>query len=158
MAESVVSELDLAELFEQIARQVNPKVAGTWIASYLKKTLNYSNLRFRESGLKKEWITSLLNMFERGEITDRNAEMAIRFMVEDKQPPEQVIRKHNLGKAKTNVDAAIKKVISKNKQAADDYKKGEEKALHFLVGQAMKETKGRVDANEIKKALVKMIK
>lgn len=161
VAESVVSELDLAELFEQIAKQVNPKVAGTWIAGYLKKTLNYNGMRFRESGLQKEWITSLLNMFEHGEITDRNAEMAIRFMVEEKQSPETIIKKHRLGKAgkgAPDLDAAVKKVLVKNKQAADDYRKGEQKALHFLVGQAMKETKGRVDANEIKKAMIKLMK
>jgi aspartyl-tRNA(Asn)/glutamyl-tRNA(Gln) amidotransferase subunit B len=161
VAESVVSELDLAELFEQIAKQVSPKIAGSWISGYLKKTLNYNNLRFKESGLKKEWIISLLKMFEAGKITDRNAEMAIRFMVDEKHPPETVIKKHKLGKAskgELDLDAIVKKVIDKNKQAAVDYKKGEQKALHFLVGQAMRETRGQADANDIKKAVLKRLK
>jgi aspartyl-tRNA(Asn)/glutamyl-tRNA(Gln) amidotransferase subunit B len=155
VAESVVSELDLAELFEQIARKVSPKLAGTWISGYLKKTLNWHNLRFRESGLRKEWVISLLRMFEANRITDRNAEMVIRYMVEEKQPPERIIREHKLGKVALDLGSIVKRVLEKNKQAVKDYKAGEEKALHFLVGQVMRETKGQVDANEIKKAILK---
>lgn len=155
VAESVISELDLAELFEQIAKKVSPKLAGTWVSGYLKKTLNWHNLRFRESGLKKEWIISLLKMFESGRITDRNAEMVIRYMVEDKQPPEKIIKKHKLGKAALDLDSIVKRVLEKNMQAVKDYKAGEEKALHFLVGQVMREAKGQVDAQDIRKAILK---
>jgi len=157
VAESVVSELDLAELFEQVAKQVNPRIAGSWIAGYLKKTMNWNNVRFRESGLKKEWIMGLLKLFEAGRITDRNAEMAIRKMVEEKQPPEAVIRKHKLGKQEVDLGAVVKKVLDSNRQAVQDFGKGEQKALHFLVGQCMRETRGQVDANDIKKAIVKTI-
>ncbi len=158
VAESIVSELDLAELFEQIASDINPKVAGSWISGYLKKTLNYNNLKFRESGLKKEWVTGLLRMFEKGKITDRNAEMAIRFMVEEKQPPEKVIRKHNLEKTRIDLGKIVRDVMARNGKAVDDYRKGEEKSLHFLVGQCMKETRGQADANDIKKALLGALK
>ncbi len=158
VAESVISELDLAELFEQIAKRVSPKLAGTWISGYLKKTLNWHNLRFRESGLRKEWVISLLKMFESGRITDRNAEMVIRYMVEEKRPPEKIIKKHSLGKAALDLDAVVKKVLEKNKKAAEDYRKGEKKALHFLVGQCMKETRGQADANEIKKSILRLLK
>ena len=158
VAESVVSELDLAELFEQIASEVNPKVAGTWIAGYLKKTLNYNNLRFRESGLKKEWIISLLRVFEAGKITDRNAEMAIRHMVEEKQPPEKIIKEHKLGKARVGLEKIIQRVLKENERAVKDYGSGEKKDLHFLVGLIMKETKGQVDAKKIKKVVLRLLK
>lgn len=155
VVESVVSELDLAELFEQIARKVNPKLAGTWVSGYLKKTLNWHNMRFRESGLRKEWVISLLRMFESGRITDRNAEMVIRYMIEEKQPPERIIKEHRLGKAALDLGSIVKRVLEKNKQAVKDYRAGEEKALHFLVGQVMRDAKGQVDAQDIRKAILK---
>lgn len=158
VAESIVSELELGELFEEISKLVSPKIAGPWIAGYLKKTLNYKNLRFRNSGLKKEWITELLTLFEKGKITDRNAEMAIRLMVKEKLPAGNIISRHNLAKTKLDIGKVVSNVIQKNKSAAQDYKKGEEKALHFLVGQAMRETKGQADAEEIKKEILKAIK
>ncbi len=158
VAESIVSEWDLAELFEQVAKGIDPRLAGTWISGYLKKTLNWHSLRFRESGLKREWILSLLKMFRAGKITDRNAEMVIRKMVEDKKGPEEIIRKHGFGKARLDLDSVVKNILKKNKKAVEDYKAGGEKALHFLVGQVMRETRGRADAQDIKKAVLRLLK
>ena len=157
VAESIVSEMDLADLFEQTAGKVSAKVAGTWIAGYLKKTLNWHGMRFRESGLRVEWITSLLKMFEKGGITDRNAEMAIRHMVEEKLPAEEIVKKHNLAKAELDLAAIVKIVMEKNRQAVQDYRAGDEKVMHFLVGRVMAVTGGKVDANEIRKFLKKKL-
>jgi len=158
MAESLVSDRDIAELFEFVAMKSNPKVAGTWIGIYLLKTLNWHGLRFRDSKLKKEWIAELIRMFEAGKLTDRNAEIAMRKMVEDRKPAKDITKKYMLEKAKLDIDKIINDVLKKNQKAVDDYKSGEEKALHFLVGLVMKETRGQVDATEIRKALIKLLK
>jgi aspartyl-tRNA(Asn)/glutamyl-tRNA(Gln) amidotransferase subunit B len=163
IAEALVSELDLASLFEQVVLKVKPHLASTWIAGYLKKTLNYNELRFRDSGLKREWIISLLKMVEKESITDRNAELVIRKMVEDRKDPETVMRKHGIGKKlkkvlTDDISLKIESIIKNNPKAVQDYKSGENKALHFLVGLAMKETRGQVDANDIRKLILKMIK
>jgi aspartyl-tRNA(Asn)/glutamyl-tRNA(Gln) amidotransferase subunit B len=158
ISESIVSELDIAELFEYTAKHISSRVAGSWIAGYLKKSLNWHKLSFRESGLKREWIIALLKMFERGGITDRNAELAIRKMIEEKKPPREIVKKHRLGKSGMDIGGAVKKVLEKNKDAVKDYKSGQEKALHFLIGQVMRETRGRSDAEEIRKALLKVLK
>jgi len=133
-------------------------VAASWVAGYLKKTLNYNDLTFSQSGLKKEWIIRLLGLFEKGKITDRNAEMTIRKMVEKKQGPEDIIKKYGFGKTDSkDVEGKIRKLLDQNKSAVKDYKSGQEKALHFLVGLGMKETKGQVDANELKKLILRII-
>jgi len=158
IAESIVTELELANLFEQVAKKTSPKVAGSWIAGYLKKTLNWNNMTFAESGLKTEWVMSLLRMFESGRLTNRNAEMVMRLMVERGLPPEQIARKEGLEKGDVDIEVIARKIISENRKAADDYRRGDGKAIHFLVGQCMREARGKADANEIKKALLKLIK
>jgi aspartyl-tRNA(Asn)/glutamyl-tRNA(Gln) amidotransferase subunit B len=158
VAESIVSEKELADLFEEIAGKVDARLAGTWISGYLKKTLNWHSLRFREAGLKKEWIVDLLNIFEKGKITDRNAEMAVRFMIEEGKGPDEVVKKHGLGKGSVDIDYAVKKVLGSNRKAVSDLGRGEEKALHFLVGQCMRETHGKADAEDIRKAIKKALK
>ncbi len=165
VAEALVSELDLANLFEDVASKINPKLASTWIAGYLKKTLNWHDMRFRESGLKTEWVKSLLKMVQKEELTDRNAELVIRGMVKDKGDPETVMKKHHIGRKlkltpteKIPFRDSIEGVLKDNPKAVQDYKSGEDKALHFLVGLAMKETRGQVDANDIRKLILKLIK
>ncbi|MBI3366678.1 Asp-tRNA(Asn)/Glu-tRNA(Gln) amidotransferase subunit GatB [Candidatus Roizmanbacteria bacterium] len=55
------------------------------------------------------------------------------------------------------LEAAITQVIEANKKVAEDYKRGKQNALMFLVGQVMKELKGKADAKlvieELKKKL-----
>ncbi len=157
VAESLVSEIDTADLFEFAAKQIDPKIAGSFIAGDLKKTLNWNNLRFKQSGLKPEWIIDLLKLFVDGKITDRNAELAIRKMVEEKKSAQDIIKKHNLEKTKVDLDGVLKKVLESNKKAVEDYKKGEKKALEFLIGQVMRETRGQVDATEIRKHVLKFL-
>ncbi len=160
VAESLVSELDIANLFEETAKKISPKTAGSWISGYLKKTLNWNGLTFRQSGLKKEWVVKTLKLFEEGKLTDRNAELVIRKMVEEKKGPEKIIKKYGLEKVsdKKQIEKAVKDVLAKHKKAVDDYLLGEEKALHYLVGLCMKETKGRVDAQALRKIILDLIK
>jgi len=157
VAESIVSEIDIADLFEYVAKKVDPKIAGGFIAGDLKKTLNWNNLRFKQIGLEKDWITDLLKLFTEKKITDKNTELAVRKMVEEKKSAKEIVEKYNLLKTKVDLESVIKKIIENNKKPVDDYKSGEKKALEFLVGLVMKETRGQVDATEIRDSLVKVL-
>ncbi|MBU0615623.1 MAG: Asp-tRNA(Asn)/Glu-tRNA(Gln) amidotransferase GatCAB subunit B, partial [Nanoarchaeota archaeon] len=57
----------------------------------------------------------------------------------------------------SELEDVCKKVISENKQAVDEYKAGNEKSLHYLIGQVMKVTKGQAAPGEVHKVLKKMI-
>ncbi len=95
-----------------------------------------------------------------GKITDRNAELAIRKMIEDRKPLAEVLKKYKLEKFEDSnrINKMIRSVLKKNRLAVNDYRKGEDKALHFLVGEVMREARGQVDANEVRKTILKLIK
>lgn len=160
MAEALVLELDLANLFEETSKKIDPSVASSWIAGYLKKSLNYRDLRLSQTGIKASELVKLLKLFSSGKITDRNAEQVIRIMVEKGGSPDDIISKNKLArqKADSKVERAISAVLKRNPQAVRDFKSGEEKALHYLVGLVMKETRGQVDANDARKLLLKLLK
>lgn len=52
------------------------------------------------------------------------------------------------------LDTTINRLIETNKKAVEDYKKGKENALMFLVGQVLREMKGKADANVVKEKLM----
>ena len=68
-------------------------------------------------------------------------------MFEEAKTPETIIKEN--GWVQISDEGAIKevveKIIAQNPQSVADYKAGKEKALGFLVGQAMKETKGKAN-------------
>jgi aspartyl-tRNA(Asn)/glutamyl-tRNA(Gln) amidotransferase subunit B len=159
LAESLVFDIDLADLFERISKKVKVGISASWIAGPLMKTLNYNDLRWRNIGIKEEWLVSLLKKFEKGEYTDLVTEQILRKIISDKKSPDEIIRKYKFRKMeKKDISYIIKKVLENNKKAVDDYKKGEEKAIHFLVGQILRESKGSISAEAAKKGIIKSIK
>jgi len=52
----------------------------------------------------------------------------------------------------------IKKVISDNLKSVEDYKKGNENALNFLLGQVMKETNGKANAKIVRNMILKILR
>jgi len=158
VAESIISDVGLPHLFEKAAAKTKPKVAGSWIAGYLKKTLNYSDLSYRESGVRDSWVIYLLDLFTRQRITDRNAELAMRKMVKEKRHPGKIVKEEGYLVKRFDVELLLRKVVKGNEKAVKDFRKGEKKALNFLVGLAVKETQGTVHAKTIRKELVRMLK
>ena len=67
----------------------------------------------------------------------------------------EVITAANAVSAISEVDLTrvIKQVLLQNAKAVVDYKAGKEQALMFLVGQVMKETKGKSSAESAKKQI-----
>jgi len=55
------------------------------------------------------------------------------------------------------IEAAVKKVIGLNPNAVGDYKKGKEEVLQFLIGQVMKETKGKTNPAVLQEIFKKSI-
>lgn len=159
-AESIVSSIDLANLFESAAKTVKAEIAAAWISERLMKTLNYNSLTWKSSGLRPEWVVSLLEMFQAGKYSDDVAERILWKMIDDKAPPLEAAKKHGLCEIDSSIDIEniISGILARNAKAAEDYKKGEERSLNFLVGQVMRETKGAVDAKSARENLLKIMK
>jgi len=60
----------------------------------------------------------------------------------------------NIVSDKAKLEKIVEQVIKENKKAFEDYKNGNENSIQFLIGQVMKQTKGKADA----KIVVKIIK
>ena len=156
-ADSIVTELDLADVFEKIAK-LDAGLAARWISVYLKKVLNFNSLRFSDTKLAEEHLTSFLKIIKNEEISQRGGELLLRELVLKPQDPHKLAEKMNLLQLKdAELEKAVKKVVAANAQAVKEYKAGGEKALQFLVGQVIRETKGRADAKAVLELLKKII-
>ena len=73
--------------------------------------------------------------------------------------PSQIIKEKNLVQVqdKSKLEETAQKVIDENETAVSDYKKGKEASLQFLIGQVMKETRGRANPETIAGILKKLL-
>ncbi len=153
-ASVMVSERELADIFEAVAKEIDPKLAATWFRTKLKKVLNYMKLSAADVNFTPKQIVGLLRMVDKGEITPEQGELVLRELVKHPSDPRKLSRKLGLKRLKpAELRAAIAKVIRANPRAVKDYRAGKEEALNFLAGKVMGLTRGRADPRDIVKLL-----
>jgi aspartyl-tRNA(Asn)/glutamyl-tRNA(Gln) amidotransferase subunit B len=164
LAKSITSEIDLAQIFEEAVKQIDPIFAAKWFAGYIKKTLNYNGLRIKDSGLKTEDIVTLLSKVKEKSLTERNAELIFRQIVElasknelDNAKIKELIEGSKAVSDTIELEKIAKEVISANEKAVEDYRSGNQKSFNFLVGQVMAKTKGRAQPDVVKQVMENLL-
>lgn len=158
-AEVIVSERELADLYETVASEVDPKLAANWFKTRLKKVLNYMKLRAADVKFTPAQLAALLRMVGEKHVTPEQGEMILRELAKNPADPEKIMQELGLGPIKTTeLLAAIDRVITENPKAVEDYLRGKEEAINFLTGKVLSLTQGRADPREITKMLLTKIK
>jgi aspartyl-tRNA(Asn)/glutamyl-tRNA(Gln) amidotransferase subunit B len=95
-----------------------------------------------------------------GDISSSGAQEVLKEMFGTGGDPSQIVESKNLKQMTDTgeMDAIIDKIIKNNPQPVEDYKKGKGTALQFLIGLAMKESKGKVNPNIAKEIITKKLK
>jgi aspartyl-tRNA(Asn)/glutamyl-tRNA(Gln) amidotransferase subunit B len=153
------SELELANAFEEISREVEPHFAASWMVRDLKRVLEYNNLTFKSSTITTGQLIILFDMVKKHEITVKTGQKVIEMLVERPHSPRDIVRELGLEKIKDGdvVERAIEEAINENQRAVNDYLEGKEGALNYVVGQVMKKTHGRADPGTVQKMLKEKI-
>jgi aspartyl-tRNA(Asn)/glutamyl-tRNA(Gln) amidotransferase subunit B len=158
-ASVIVSEKALADLYEEVCREVNPRLAAEWFRTRLKKTLNYLGLEASRLPCSPAQLSKLLKMVEKGEITPEQGELVMRELVVKPADPYEILQRLGLlPMEQSELLSIIDKVIQENQQAVKDYLGGEEKALDFLVGRAFSLSGRKADPRRIKELLKERIR
>ena len=158
-AKVLTSELDLAQVYEEVAKEVDPKFAAKWMRDELKRVLTYNKMDFADSGILADDLIELFNMLLNKEITTKAGQRIVEQMPNNKQTPKQIAEELGLiGVVKDDeVQAAAKQAVEENPKAVDDYHNGEKASLNFLMGQVMRLTRGKADPRETVKILKELL-
>ena len=144
----------LSNLFEE-AEEIckNAKAVANWILSDISRILNEKEMEAEEIPFTGKALAKLIELIEKGTISSAIGKKVITELFENPKDPEEIIKEK--GWIQISDEGAIKEVVIKvlenNPQSVADYKAGKDKALGFLVGQAMKETKGKANPQMLNK-------
>ncbi|MGN0094088.1 MAG: Asp-tRNA(Asn)/Glu-tRNA(Gln) amidotransferase subunit GatB [Methanobrevibacter sp.] len=158
-AKVLTSELDLADAFEEVAKEVDPVFAGNWMREELKRVLTYNKFDFTESGISTADIVEIINLLQNKEITTKAGQRIVEQMPNNEKSPKEIGEELGLiGIVEEDaVVNAAKQAIDENPKAVNDYKEGQKNSINFLVGQVMRLTKGKADPGETVKILKDLI-
>ena len=158
-ARVLAQEKKLSDLFEKVAKEIDPVLAAKWLRRELTRVMNYSKKSFDDLELDETHLIDLIGMVEKKEITESNAQKIMELLIEKPFNVRQYVKNQNL-KVISDLDSLEKlclEAISEAPQAVEDYKAGNEKSLNFVVGIVMKKTKGQADPKVVQEALKKLL-
>lgn len=153
-AKLITSSKYLSDLFEGAIRVCNnPKAVNNWIISDISRILNETEMDPIEIPFDSNQLGKLVILIDKGTISSSIGKKVLMELFENPRDPEEIIKEK--GWIQISDEGAIKEVVLKileaNPQSIADYKGGKDKALGFLVGQAMKETKGKANPQMLNK-------
>ncbi|PIN86608.1 Asp-tRNA(Asn)/Glu-tRNA(Gln) amidotransferase GatCAB subunit B [Candidatus Woesearchaeota archaeon CG10_big_fil_rev_8_21_14_0_10_44_13] len=159
-AEVIAAERPLAEMFEEVAKKVNPQLAARWMRIELVRVMNYNEKTFDDIPVKSSHIIELLEMVEKREITDNVAKKIMERFMNEAFSPRAYAKEQGLKVVSdsSELEKVCRDVIRENPKAVEDVKAGNEKSLNFLIGQVMRRTKGQASPKELNEIIKKMIK
>jgi aspartyl-tRNA(Asn)/glutamyl-tRNA(Gln) amidotransferase subunit B len=153
-ANLITSSKYLSDLFEGAIKVCNnPKAVNNWIISDISRILNETEMDAIEIPFDANQLGKLVILIDNGTISSSIGKKVLEELFENPRDPEIIIKEK--GWIQISDEGAIKEVVLKileaNPQSIADYKAGKDKALGFLVGQAMKETKGKANPQMLNK-------
>jgi aspartyl-tRNA(Asn)/glutamyl-tRNA(Gln) amidotransferase subunit B len=157
-AEVLTSQKEIADYYEEVLKETkDSKIASNWVMGDVLKIINEQKISFAEFPITSENLGKLINLINTNKISSKIAKDVFPIMLNENKDPNIIVKEKNLIQITdiSAIESAIDLVITNNPSQVQEFKSGKEKVIGFLVGQAMKETKGKANpqmVNEILRA------
>ena len=151
----LVQNRSLSDYFNELLNEnTNFKIASNLLLGDISAYLNKKDIQINDTKLTKEKFLDLIKQYEDNKITSKNLKEILEIILESNKTIEEIMKENGIENINddSEIREIIKKIIKNNPDSVNDYKNGHDRAIKFLMGQVMKETKGKVNpkiANEI---------
>ena len=159
----IAESRELASFFEGVCDALakagagadGPREAAKWLVGDVSAALKASGIELSQSKLAPGQLAELIGLVASGKISGRIAKSVFEEVFASGKRPGDVVRERGLVQISDagELAAIVQRVIEANPGPVADYFAGKEKALTFLVGQIMKETRGRANPQETNRIL-----
>ena len=155
----LVAEQATALYFEEVARGRDAKQAANWVTGDLFATLNRTGRTIEDSPVSAAALGRILDLMADGTINGRIAKDVFEAVVESGEAPDAIVEKRGLQQVIDTgaIDAAVAKVLAANPDKVAEYRGGKEKIYGFLVGQVMREMRGKGNPALVNEALKRVL-
>lgn len=151
---------DLAGFYEDTVKYFkDPKQVSNWIMGDVLRRINDEELEIEDLKITSKDLGDLLVLVDEGKISNNIGKKVLKDMFDTGKSPSKIVKEKGLIQISDEGDlkGIVEKVIDKNEQSVIDYRDGKDRALGFLVGQVMKETRGKANPQLANKLILEII-
>lgn len=159
-AQVITSSKPLADLFEESLKHTDDaKSVSNWIMGDLLGHLNTSGLELNAVPITGQGLGELVGLIGKGTVSNKIAKTVFKEMLQSGKLPQQIVEEQGLVQISDEgaIKAIVVEVVAANPQSVEDYRAGKDKAIGFLVGQVMKQSKGKANPGLVNKLLTELL-
>lgn len=156
-ATALTEDRERAAYFEGVSAalglepQRSAKLAANWVLGEVARWLNAGQKEIVDFPLGPEQLAGLARLVEDGKVTPNVGKDVFEKMVTNGMDAAAIVEAEGLAQISGEDDLveAVRRAIAANQKAVDDYRAGKDASIKFLVGQVMRETRGRANAQVV---------
>ncbi|MFA6796844.1 MAG: Asp-tRNA(Asn)/Glu-tRNA(Gln) amidotransferase GatCAB subunit B, partial [Bacilli bacterium] len=157
----LLGDKDFTFYFEDVVNLgcENVKTLWNYLMGDISAYLNKDMLKLSDLKMTKEQLRDFCNMLNKGKINSKQAKEVLGLMLKDGADPKKIVK--DLGLEQISDESAVKEIVDRilpeNEQSVQDYLRGKDRALGYIVGQVMKASRGKANPEIAKRLILKEI-
>ena len=146
-AQIITSSKVISDFYENtVTLCSNPREAAKWIVGEMMRNLKDRSLEPEQINFPPQYLADVIDLSLANKITASSAKKLFSLLF-DGGTPAQLVEKYGLATMGDDsiIDSTIEKIVLENPKSVEDFISGKEKAFGFILGQCMKDLKGKAD-------------
>ncbi len=161
-ASLLVTDRAVADYFEAALKHAggkNPKAVCNWLTGELFRYLNESQMPIEQVKATPAQLAELIGLVEAGTINLNTGKRVLAEMFKSGEPAQAIVAAQGLAQISDTgaIEAIVTKVLDANLAEVEKYLGGKETVLGFLVGQVMRESRGKANPNAVQGILKRQL-
>ncbi len=156
-ANKLIANRDLSDYLNNfIDTDLNFKEATNLLLGDISAYLNREEKNINDTKLTIEKFSDLVNKISDNTLTSKNLKDILDKILEEDKTIDEIIKECGISNITDSnmLNDIVLKIISENPDSVTDYKNGKDRALKYLMGQIMKETKGSANPKLVSDILI----
>lgn len=158
----LVANQEIADFYEEVANHFGDyKLLSKWFMTEVLRRVDLDNQDEKvEIPFEAKDLADLMVYIQEGKINNNAGKKVLRVMFETSDKPKEIIERESLLQMEDDgeMEQMVAKVLEANPESIEQFRAGKDRVLGFLVGQVMKESRGKANPQKVNELLLKQLK
>lgn len=157
--EKIIQNRTISDYLNKFDNKINLVIASNLLLGDIAAYLNKTEMTIEQTNLTDEKFETIVKYLDNGKINSKIFKDILDDVMETSDDIDKILDSHGIKQmGEEEVISIINNVVENNSQSVEDYRNGNERAIKFLMGQIMKETKGNANPQMVTEKLIEILK
>ncbi|GAF41308.1 gatB protein [Agrilactobacillus composti DSM 18527 = JCM 14202] len=160
-AQVITNTKEMSDFFDAaVNHNADPKQVSNWLMGEVNAYLNENKVDLPQTKLTPENLAAMINLIKDGTISSKIAKKVFQETITNGTEPKKYVEDKGMVQLSdpAKLTPIVDGILDSNQQSIDDFKNGKDRAVGFLIGQIMKQTRGKANPKVVNQILMTELK